>query len=285
MSKLYFDLVEFYNQFNGHGNGAIIKGRVRVGKTYLIGIIAKLLLNCGFYIISNVRFTDSEFEKYKGKLFYVRSDLDVFKSYLSIPKDTKILLIFDDSQASEGFKSTHVIRKSGDSLQTFLIFMGKLEMNYLIIMHNYLIPYTLIDGFEPIFIYKFDRNNFYVAKEYYETKSEIFSNSFQIPIPDIDKFSGLEILSKAIAVFEWKLDLRDMFSYVADYKYGENLRQGIKDYLDEHENDYELQSLKKLTWSDIAMAIKLKNPKVKGSDKLYEIINPNVLYSAFNKVK
>lgn len=287
-----FDIVQHYTRFgtnvNGHfvpsGSGLILKGRVRSGKTYLIGIIAKLMLNKGWNIITNVRFANDEFVKYSGKLHYITSDLEFFKSYIEIEKTEPILLIWDDAQASQGFKSTHTIRKSGDMLQTFLIFIGKLDCNYLIVMHNYLIPDVLIDGFEPLWIYKLAKENFWVGSREFETDYDIRMNCVSVPVPEPSRFQGLQIVSKAIAMFEWKLDLPAMFSHCSKFEYADDLRTGIKDFLDSNADENPYAHLEKLTWTDITIAIKLKKPDVSGSMKLYEIINPNVLYSALKKV-
>ena len=279
MNYSSFDITKWYNRFGGHGNGIILKGRVRSGKTYLVGIIAKLMILKGFVIISNVRFANSEYEKYKGKIFYVSSDLDFFQHYLNIPEKTKILLIWDDAQASDGFKSTHTIRKSGDALQTFLIFIGKLETNYLILMHNYLIPYSLIDGFEPMFIYKLNRESFYVGHKYLESNNEVIQSCYQIPVPKPEKFKGIETLTKAIAMFEWKLDLKEMFDFVSRFEYGENLRKGISDYLEQNIDlisDSKYDKLKKISYQDLYLSLCLKrNMIIPESTPINKLVNPN----------
>jgi len=151
MSK-QLDLMKHFNQNDGHGNGLIIKGKVRIGKTFLLGIIAKLLILNGFYVVSNVRFADIEFVKYKGRLFYMKNAKQFFEAYLKIPVGSKIVVIFDDSQAKKGFKSTGVMTKEGEKLASFLIFIGKFESNYIYVAHQKYIPSAITDGFEPLVI-------------------------------------------------------------------------------------------------------------------------------------
>ena len=124
----YFNILNHYRKFGAHGNGIIIKGRVRVGKTTLVSIFAKQLLDDGFAVISNVRFHDDVFKLYPNRLFYITSDLEFFESYIKLEPDTPSVLIWDDAQGSQGMKSTQVISKSGENLSKLLIFIGKFKL-------------------------------------------------------------------------------------------------------------------------------------------------------------
>lgn len=274
------DLIDYFKQNDGHGNGLILKGKVRIGKTFLLGILTRILLMNGFYVISNVRFADIEFEKYKNQLFYMITDKDFFEAYLQIPENSKIIVVFDDSQAKDGFTSKGVMTKEGKKLSTFLIFIGKFEANYIYVAHQKYIPNSITEGFNPLIIYKFRRSDFYISDKLYENDNDVFSdiNSYRIPVPSPDKFRGLEIKSKAIAVFDFILDLDNLISHLAKYEYGENLRLGVKDFFNQIENtDNEYNDLQSLTYTSIAKAIYLKRGYIKDATPLNEIINSQIL--------
>ena len=164
------DIIDHFKQNDSHGNGLIIKGGIRRGKTYLLAIIVKLLLINGFTVISNVRFDDNEFIKWKGKLFYITTDLDYFNHYLKANPNTPIVLVWDDIQAQKGFKSTD--HEQFSKLSSFLIFLGKFESNYVYVAHQKYIPDCILDGFEPMFIYKKERTWFYACMEFHESTKE-----------------------------------------------------------------------------------------------------------------
>jgi hypothetical protein len=283
-----FNILNHYRKFGGHGNGIIIKGRVRSGKTTLVSIFVKQLLDNGFAIISNVRFDDTEIKKYAGKLYYITSDLDYFRAYIQIIDDTPVVLVWDDAQASEGMKSTQVMTKQGNNLAKFLIFIGKLQTNYLYIAHQKYIPNVILDGFEPMIIYKLNRNSFYVGNSLLELDNEIIRrNSYYVPLPDLKTIPMLKILSRATAMFEWMVDLDSLFRFLSQYHIGENLKKGIIEFLEINpcDNTDEI-NLKKLTWEQITIAIYLKrNGKIKGNEKLNQIINSGILYSTIDKMK
>ena len=283
-----FNILSHYRKFGSHGNGIIIKGRVRSGKTTLVSIFVKQMLDNGFAIISNVRFDDSELIKYAGKLHYITSDYDYFKTYSLLDGNIPVILVWDDAQASEGMKSTQVMTKQGNNLAKFLIFIGKLQTNYLYIAHQKYIPNVIMDGFEPIIIYKLNRNSFYVGNStLYLEESEIRHNCYFVPLPEINENTPmLKILSRATATFEWKVDLDSLYKYLSQYHIGENLKQGIQEFLTVNQNDNsDEMNLKKLTWEQIVKAIYLKrNGKIKGNEKLNEIINSGILYKVIDKL-
>lgn len=281
-----FDLIAHFERFGGHGNGLIIKGRVRSGKTYLVSIMARLLLESGFSVIANVRFHESVYEQYPD-LHYIINDKEFFEAFINIPDDKPIVLIFDDAQASEGFKSTHVAQKSGDSLSKFLIFIGKFEANYIYIAHQKYIPSALLDGFEPLFIYKLARETFHLCKTstIYESNYDIKRNSYVIPVPPPKYVEPLPILSKAIAKFSFETDLEGLYNHLADYRIGERLKEGTREFLDLTEIRKELQDLKDLTFEDIATAIFLKRGNISSGKKMREIISDVQIKRARDKLK
>lgn len=283
------DITEFMSQNNGHGNGIIIKGGVRRGKTTLASIFCNLLLQAGFTIITNIRFAESVYTDYAGSIHYITSDLDYFEAYLKIPPDSPIVLIFDDIQASEGFKSTHVVRASGDLLQSFLIFLGKFESNYIYIAHSYLVPDTIIDGFEPMVLYKLNRKSFNLAKDNSEVlrhESEIRERSYHIPITKEAYSLALPILSKAVARFEFTLDLPALYNHLAQYEIGENLRAGVRSWLDSQANKNIYSHLEELSQIDIYMALTFKKGElINSGSTLRDLFNPNIINEARKRLK
>jgi len=277
------DIVAHFKQFNCHGNGLVIKGRVRVGKTYLLGIIAKLLLGNGFAIITNVRFADSEFEKYKGRLFYISSDLEYFEHYLTIPESIPIVLMWDDIQAQSGFKSTDYDQFT--KLSQFLIFMGKFETNYVYVAHQKYIPDCILDGFEPLFIYKKAKEWFYACRELHLTIKDVCSKCAYVPQPKPNQLTPLKILSQAISRFEWVLDLDGLYNHLSRYDIGENLRKGTKEFLESNDGFDEFKHLKDLKLYEIALAIYFKRGIISDGTKLNKIINPNTLSETKKLIK
>ncbi len=278
----YINLVKHFRQNNSHGNGLIIKGGVRRGKTTIASYLTKLLLKAGFAVISNLRFDDKVYSDYPN-LHYITSDLEYFEAYLKVPEGMPIVLVFDDSQASEGFKSTQVMTEAGDNLSKFLIFLGKFESNYIFIVHQKYIPSSIIDGFEPLFLYKLSRDSMYLSSKFLLEHSEIVRNSVFIPVPGLDLLEPLPILSKAIAQFNWVLDLKDLYAYLAQYRIGEGLRLGVREYLamQSPEQDKRLKSLKALSYHDIALALCIKKGRlVKTGETMRDLINPNILNEA-----
>jgi hypothetical protein len=285
-----FDLVQHFKQHDGHGNGLIIKGGVRRGKTYLLGIFARLLLDNGFVVIANVRFDNEVYRKYPTKLFYLQNDLDYFNFYLNIPKNQPIVVMWDDIQAQDGFKSTQVIRSSGEQLSKFLIFLGKFDSNYIYVAHQKYIPDCILDGYEPLFIYKHHRRNFYVCEEWHERIKDLCHDCQIVPVPTPKQYKGLPILSKAISEFEFVLPLSDLYKYLSRYDIGEDLRRGVKEFLDSYESDDKYNNpydeLKSLSYEKIYMALCLKKGEIlPDGNLLRDLINPKIINEARKKLK
>lgn len=273
------DIVKHFQQFNSHGNGLIVKGRVRVGKTYLLGIIAKILLQNGFAIISNVKFKDYEYDKYSN-LHYITNDIEFFECYLNIPENTPIVLFWDDIQAQKGFKSTDYEQFS--KLSSFLIFIGKFETNYIYVAHQKYIPNCILEGFNPLFLYKTKKEWFYVCNELH-INDEFCSNCAISYQPTSDKFEPLDIQSKAFSRFSFDLDLEGLYNYLSQKHIGENLRKGVRDFLNKSESTDKYSHLKNLTLKEIGLAVYYKRGIVGDSTPLNEILNPNTL-SAIKKL-
>lgn len=278
----FVNLVKHFKQNSSHGNGLIIKGGVRRGKTTIASYLARVLLKEGFAVISNLRFADNVYSQYPD-LHYITSDLEYFEAYLKIPLNKPIVLIFDDSQASEGFKSTQVTSQAGDNLSKFLIFMGKFETNYIFIVHQKYIPSSIIDGFEPLFLYKLSRETMFLSTKFILDRQEIIRNSTFIPVPSLDLLQPLPILSKAIAQFNWIVDLQELYTYLAQYDIGEDLRRGVTEYLKTLKpgQDKRLKALSELSYHDIYLALCLKKKKlISSGETLRDLINPNLINEA-----
>lgn len=267
------DIIKHFQQFNSHGNGLIVKGRVRVGKTYLLATITKLLIQNNFAIITNVRFENSEFDKYKN-LFYITNDKEFFECYLNIPENTPIVLIWDDIQAQKGFKSTDYAQFT--TLSSFLIFIGKFDCNYVYVAHQKYIPNCILEGFNPLFIYKTQKEWFYVCDELH-INDEYCSNCAISYQPNSANFTPLKIQSKAFSRFEFTLDLDGLFNHLSNYEIGENLRKGVREFLNKSESTDKYSHLRNLTLKEIGLAIYYKRGLIKDSTPLNKILNPNTL--------
>lgn len=279
------DIVSHFKRFNCHGNGLIVKGRPRSGKTYLLGILARLLIDNGFAVVSNVRFSDHVLDQYAGKLYYIINDLDYFKAYLDIDPGVPIVLMFDDSQAQQGMTSTGVMSKEGKKLASFLVFIGKLETNYVYVAHRDYIPHSITEGFDPVVIYKYDQPSFWIGDRLYENRTLVQANCHRVMIPSPDQYQGLEILSKGTAWFNFDLDLEGLFKHLSNRIYGENLRQGVYDFLTGNDQADPDEALKSMTQKDLIKALAYKYPDLKGSDKLYKLFNREILYDTLSDMK
>ena len=288
MKSNQLDLVQYFNQNDGHGNGLIIKGKVRIGKTYLLGIITKIFIDNGFYILTNVRFEDWEFEKHKDKMTYVIDDIDFFEAFCEIPKNSKLIIMWDDAQSKPYMTSKAVMTPEGKKLASFLIFIGKFECNYVYVAHQKYIPHAITEGFNPLVIYKFKRESFLISNKVYEYDYDVYSDSESVfvPVPKTDQFKGLDIKSVAVADFKFRLDLDSLYTHLAKYEYGEDLRRGVRDFLNSDSAILSKSSeLKSYTYVDIALSIYLKRGLIKDSTPLNQIINPNTLSEAKRKYK
>lgn len=280
---MQLDIVEHFRQNDSHGNGLIVKGGVRRGKTYLVSIIVKLLLINGFTVISNVRFNDNEFIKWKGKLFYITTDLDYFNFYLQTSENSPIVLVWDDIQAQEGFKSTD--HQQFTKLSSFLIFLGKFESNYIYVAHQKYIPDCILDGFEPLFIYKRKREWFYACMEFHERSTDRCKDCVYVPVPLPNQVKGLDIKSKAFSRFQFVIELDKLYNHLSQYHIGEEIRKGVKEFLEKSDNEGVFDNVKNLSLKEIAMAIYFKRGIISDSTPLNEFINPNTLWDAKKLIK
>ena len=281
------DLVEHFRRFDGHGNGLIVKGRVRSGKTYLVAIITKMLLNDGFAIITNVRFDDKVLADYPD-LYYINDDIGYFEAYVKIPDNKPIVLVWDDIQSVQGFKSTHVSHREGDLLAKFLIFIGKFETNYIYVAHQKYIPNVITEGFDPLIIYKLNRETFYLGDSTLWLESaDIRRNCYRIPVPSPERFPSLPIKSKALASFTFSLDLDGLYAHLSRYDIGEDLRRGVTEFLstvDEHDDHF--ARLKKLSYKDIYTSLCLKKGEIlSDSKRIRDLINPKTVQEARDELR
>lgn len=279
-----FDIIKHYTQFNGHGNGIILKGRVRSGKTTLIGIITYILLSTDFYIITTVRFENWVLEKYVGRVFYITNDIQYLQAYTNIPEGGRVVLFFDDAQANPGLTSKGVMTKQGHQLLTFLIFIGKLETNYFYVAHQKYLPAPLIEGFNPIMLYTLELGTFYVLDRITSDENLIKRYGYETAVPDRKQY-GLPIISRAIAKFDFKLDWEELTEFMAQENVGDNLKSAIRDYLDIYnhkqvEQNYEITlatQLKMLSEEKILLALSLKkNRMLSSGETLADLFNPNI---------
>lgn len=286
-----FDIVKHYSRFNGHGNGVILKGRVRSGKTTLVGILTFILLQAGFYIITNVRFADWVWEKYADKIFYIRNDVEYLEAYCKIPEGGRSILFFDDAQANEGMTSKGVMKSQGHQLATFLIFIGKLETNYMYIAHQKYIPAPMIEGFTPIMLYTLEIGNFYVSDKILLDERLITRYGYKIDVPNPEEF-GLPIISRAIPRFEFLLDWEDLIAYMSRYEVGDNLKEAIQQYLVKYNLSQKQKqavdpfiALKALTYEEILLALSLKKGyKLSAGDTLGKLFNPMIRQNVRDKL-
>jgi hypothetical protein len=287
-----FDILKHYQRFNGHGNGIILKGRVRSGKTTLVGILTYILLKADFYIITNVRFEDWVFEQFAGKIFYITNDIEYLQAYTEIPDGGRSVLFFDDAQANTGMTSKGVMTEQGNRLATFLIFIGKLETNYMYIAHQKYLPAPLIEGFNPIMLYTLEIGSFYVSDKIIIDEEIIQKFGYQIQVPDPKEF-GLPIISRAIARFTFKLDWEELIEYMARYDVGDNLKAAIHDYIKIYNLHEEQQSksspfvaLKSMTYENILLALSLKKgKKLSAGDTLGDLFNANIRQMVRDKLE
>jgi len=279
-----FDIVKHYSRFKGHGNGVVLKGRVRSGKTTLEGIISYILLQAGFYIITTVRFENWVLEQYKDKLYYVTNDIEYLEAYVQIPEGGRLILFFDDAQANPGMTSKGVMTKQGHQLSTFLIFIGKLETNYLYVAHQKYLPAPLMEGFNPIMLYTLEIGKFYVSDRVVFQEKLIQRYGYEVDTPDPEEY-GLPIISRAIAKFDFKLNWEDLTEFMAREEVGDDLKSAINEYLDIYFQQQEVdrkrqkpqEHLKYLTYEKILFALSLKKGrKLSAGESIGDLFNPNI---------
>lgn len=276
------DLLGHFQQNDCHGNGLILKGGVRKGKTYLLSIICKILLKNGFAVISNVRFKNEIYDKYKN-LYYITTDREYFEKYLLINDALPIVLFWDDIQAQKGFKSTD--HEQFTKLSNFLIFLGKYNSNYIYVAHQKYIPDCILDGYEPLFIYKNSRYYFRICEEFHEKSISRCSNCIDAPVPK--NFKPLPFLSRGFARFTFIMDLEGLYDYLSQYEIGEDILRGTKEFLEQHtEEKSEYGELGNLSYEKIYIALTIKKGKLLSSGlKIREIFNSNIITMARNKLK
>jgi hypothetical protein len=278
-----FDITKHYNRFKGHGNGVILKGRVRSGKTTLVGIITNILIQDDFYIITNVRFENWVFEKYTGRIFYITNDIEYLEAYCSLPEGARSVLFFDDAQANKGMTSKGVMTPEGNNLATFLIFIGKLETNYMYMAHQKYLPAPLIEGFNPIMLYTLEIGTFYVSDKILFDESLISRFGYKVKVPNPKEY-GLPIISRAVPRFTFKLEWEDLVEYISRYEVGDDLKTAIHQYLQKYhlvENqsigEQQFNSLKDLTYEKLLLALCLKKGhKLSAGDTIGKLFNANI---------
>jgi len=278
-----FDITKHYGRFNGHGNGVILKGRVRSGKTTLVGILSYILVQTDFYIITNVRFENWVFEEYSGRIFYITNDIEYLEAYCSLPDGARSVLFFDDAQANKGMTSKGVMTPEGQNLATFLIFIGKLETNYMYMAHQKYLPAPLIEGFNPIMIYTLEVGSFYVSDSIFFDEQLIEKYGYKIKTPDPKKY-GLPIISRAVPRFTFKLEWEDLVEAMSRYEVGDDLKPAIHKYLEKYNlveqqsiGEQQFNSLKDMTYEKLLLALSLKKGhKLSAGDTIGKLFNANI---------
>ena len=280
----------------GHGNGLIIKGGVGTAKTTMLSMIIKILLeNTNFVFPTNIRFEQWVYDKYPDRLYFISNVIQYFEFYCKIPYSQPLLLIWDDSQGNEGFKSTGVNSVDGNILSSFLIYLRKFSTSYIYIAHQSYIPRSITEGFAPYFLYKIDKEHFAISTEYYEIDSDAFLDNENVigkmlPYEQFDKYY-LPILSHAFTDFIFNIDWFELKQFLSQYHVGENLKEYVKIYLDnldskENGDLSKYETLEKMTYENIYIALCLKRKKlIKESTPLDELINPNSISKAKKKIK
>lgn len=288
----------YFSRHKGHGNGLIIKGGVRKGKSTTCSLITRqLLMETDFNIISNVRFKNEVYDEFPDRLHYITTDLEYFERYIETPDDSPSLLVWDDVQASEGFQSTETFSSPAKKLQSFLIFIGKLETSFIYVAHRSYIPRALTEGFEPLYLHILRRGSFYITPENYESAQEVReavsrNKGYFVPLPTWDKLESqiLPILSRAPAGFEFVLDHNELYRHLRRFDIGEDLKRGIREYLgqatENDEENREIQRLQSMSYESIFLALCLKRGRlISGGEKMKEVINPTVINDARQKAR
>lgn len=279
----------------GHGNGLIIKGGVGTAKTTMLSMIIKILLeNTNFVFPTNIRFEQWVYDKYPDRLHFISNVKQYFEFYCRISYEQPLLLIWDDSQGNEGFKSTGINTSDGNILSSFLIYLRKFSTSYIYIAHQSYIPRSITEGFAPYFLYKIDKEHFAISTNYYEIDSDAFNDSENIigkmlPYNQFDKYY-LPILSHAFTDFIFNIDWFELKQFLSQYEVGEQLKEYMKIYLDNLENcetgikaKYDI--LKKYSYQDLYIALCMKRGKIlPHAMPLNEIINDNTITRAKKKI-
>lgn len=298
------DLIKYLMQNSGHANGLIIKGKARLGKTTLLSLITKKALDeSPFIIVSNVRFENWIYEYYKDRVFFINSLRMYLNYYSKISYKNPILLVWDDSQASEGMTSKDVMTKEGKMFAKFLIFIGKLQTSYIYVAHQKYIPSALVEGFEPYYLYKLNRKQFILSKDIYNKDSDSIRDTnnliVNLPHPKLTKMENgnykidkndlnyLPILSIAFTNFKFEgVDFEKLFDMLTEFDVGENIKEVIKKYLNETENENLENDLSKLSYEKLYIALCVKQNRLIGTgEKMRDIFNANIITEGRKKVK
>lgn len=295
MAKVEIDLIQYFRQNKGHGNNLIIKGGVGKGKTTLLALIVKLLLDyTNFVIVSNVRFHNEVFRKYPMRLFYVSNFRQYLDFYTKIPYSQPILLIIDDSQGNDSFTSKGVLTGGGKILASVMIYIRKLSTSMIYIAHQRYIPASIVDGFEPYYLYKTDKKDFVISQKFFEKDSESRNDidSIIVEMPPFSEFDEhyLKILSHAFTDFEFNLDWDTLRQKLSQYNVGENLKECVADYLSDLElsetsefNEYDY--LKSLSYEKFYIGLCLKKGFIiPPSTKIDEIIHGTITKRGKDKI-
>ena len=282
------NFVKYLKRNKGHGNGLIIKGGVRKGKTTLISMIKKLLIEkTNFEIVSNVRLDNLVYLTEK-RLHYVRYFSEYLEIYSEIPDNTPILLVWDDSQSDSSFTSLGVMSKGGKDISSFLVFIGKLSTSFIYVAHKSYIPRSFIEGFEPVFIYKLDKKDFWVSEFFYQYDSDVKNSNqnYRCIMPKLDQLNHYTILSMAFTKFEFDVDLQKLYDHLSENQIGENLKPAVKDFLENvHTKLYDLDKYK-LTYEEIYIALCIKKGRlISRGDKISGIFNDKFIYDGRTKIK
>lgn len=275
----------------GHGNGLIIKGGVGTAKTTMLSMIIKILLeNTDFVFPTNIRFEQWVYDKYPDRLHFISNVRQYFEFYCKVSYSQPLLLIWDDSQGNEGFKSTGVNSTDGGILSSFLIYLRKFSTSYIYIAHQSYIPRSITEGFAPYFLYKIDKENFAISINYYEVDSDAFNDNENIigkmlSYNEFDKHY-LPILSHAFTDFIFNIDWYELKQFLSQYEVGEQLKEYVKIYLDGLKNSEsgfmsKYEKLQSYSYMDLFIALCLKRKiELKESTPLNEIINSNTMTRA-----
>jgi len=282
------DFAKYLTKNKGHGNGLIIKGGVRKGKTTLISVIKKILINeTNFEIVSNVRLDNLVYLTEK-RLHYVRYFSEYLNIYSNLENDVPILLVWDDSQSDSSFTSLGVMSKGGKDISSFLVFIGKLSTSFIYVAHKSYIPRSFIEGFEPVFIYKLDKKDFWISEYFYQYDSDVKNSNqnYRCFIPKLDEFNHFKILSMAFTKFEFDIDLQKLYDHLSENQIGENLKPAVKEFLNNVDNKmYDLDKYT-ISYQDLYIALCIKKGQIIGrGDKISTIFNDKFIYDGRKKIK
>lgn len=292
MDKMIVDFSKYFMKHNGHGNNLIIKAGVRKGKTTLTSMIIKTLLDeTDFVIVTNIRFDNTVYNMYKGRIQYINSLTQYLEFIINIDYGKPILLVLDDAQSKDSLTSKGVMSKEGKKLSSFLIFIGKLETSLIYIAHQSYIPRSLIEGFEPLFIYKPNRKDFVISPNFYERDSDSYKDKYSVIVnmPSFKEFDKyyLPILSMAFTDFKFDVDLDKLYNQLTDFKIGENTKECIKKFLDENNSENDLaKELSQISYENLYMAFCIKKGKILSDGTMFrELLNPNITNKARKKLR